>query len=322
MTRSTAVALRDMHPRRKSLRDALLAGLQSPQKTLPAIYFYDERGSQLFEDITELPEYYPTRTEISIMRAHGDEIAALVGPRALVVELGSGSSLKTRLLLERLPAPAGYVPVDISRDHLLDAAHRLAAEYPHIEVLPVCADFSEQLDLPRPRVEPARTVVYFPGSTIGNFHHDEAHALLVAMRRLVRPHGAVLIGVDLKKDRSTLERAYNDARGVTAEFNRNMLVRLNRELDATFDVASFRHRAIWNETAGRIEMHLVSTRAQGVSVAGERIDFRAGEHILTECSYKYAPSEFAALAARAGFAIERLWTDRDALFSVQFLVCA
>jgi L-histidine Nalpha-methyltransferase len=322
MTRSTAVALRDLHPQRESLRDALLAGLRSPQKTLPPIYFYDERGSQLFEDITELPEYYPTRTEISIMREHGAEMADLAGPRALVVELGSGSSLKTRLLLERLRQPAGYVPIDISRDHLLDAARRLAAEYPHIEVLPVCADFREPLDLPRPRVEPARTVVYFPGSTIGNFHQDEAHALLVAMRRLVRPHGAVLIGVDLKKDRPILERAYNDARGVTAEFNRNMLVRLNRELDATFDVATFRHRAIWNETAGRIEMHLVSTRAQSVSVAGERIDFRAGEHILTECSYKYAPSEFAALAARAGFAIERLWTDRDAFFSVQYLVCA
>lgn len=320
--RSTAaVALRDYHPQQASLRDTILNGLRQPQKTLPAIYFYDERGSQLFDRITELPEYYPTRTEISIMRARAPEIRDLIGERALIVELGSGSSLKTRLLLEALRDPAAYVPVDISRDHLLLAARRLAAEYPDIEVLPVCADFSEPFDLPRPRgAEPARNVVYFPGSTIGNFHHEESRELLAAMRRVAGRRGGLLIGVDLKKDRETLERAYNDAQGVTAEFNLNMLVRLNRELDATFDLAAFRHRAIWNEGAGRIEMHLVSERDQRVEVAGEPVEFRAGEYILSECSYKYAPSEFGALASESGFDVRRVWTDPARLFSVQYLI--
>ena len=320
--RSTAaVALRDYHPRQASLRDTILSGLRQPQKTLPAIYFYDEHGSQLFDRITELPEYYPTRTEISIMRDHAREIRDLVGERALVIELGSGSSVKTRLLLESLREPAAYVPVDISRDHLLLAARRLAADYPDIEILPVCADFSEPFDVPRPKgVEPARNVVYFPGSTIGNFHHDEARDLLAAMRRLAGRRGGLLIGVDLKKDRATLERAYNDAQGITAEFNLNMLVRLNRELDATFDLDAFRHRSIWNEDAGRIEMHLVSERDQRVQVAGELLEFRAGEYILSECSYKYAPAEFAALAADAGFDVRRVWTDPARLFSVQYLI--
>jgi dimethylhistidine N-methyltransferase len=318
MTGSNAasVALHDCHPRQDSLRDTLLAGLRARQKILPPIWFYDERGSRLFDRITELPEYYLTRTEIAIMRENGAEMAALIGERAFVIEPGSGSSLKTRLLLESLRQPAAYAPIDISRDHLLTAARGLAAEYPHIEILPVCADFSEPFELPRPRTEPARHLVYFPGSTIGNFHHGEAFELLTAMRRLARPGGALLIGVDLKKDRATLERAYNDAAGVTADFNLNMLVRLNRELDANFDLSAFRHRAVWNETFGRIEMHLVSTRAQTVYVDGERIDFRPNEYILSECSYKYAPAQFAALAAEAGFHVFRVWTDANRRFSV------
>jgi len=323
MSRSTAavVALCDYHPQQESLRDTILDGLRRPQKMLPPVYFYDERGSHLFDRITELPEYYLTRTELAIMREYGSEIGGLVGERAAIVELGSGSSLKTRLLLDALREPAAYLPVDISRSHLVHAARGLAADYPHLEILPICADFSAPFDLPRPRVAPRRNVVYFPGSTIGNFHWDEAYALLLSIARIARAGGALLIGVDLKKDRATLERAYNDAQGVTAEFNLNMLVRLDRELDATFDLRAFRHRAVWNEAKSRIEMHLVSQRAQSVFVAGERFEFRAGEHILSECSYKYTPTQFAALAAEAGFEVRRVWTDAAALFSVQYLAC-
>jgi dimethylhistidine N-methyltransferase len=321
MSRSTGalVALRDYHPQQESMRDTILEGLRLEQKTLPAFYFYDERGSQLFDQITELPEYYLTRTEISIMREHSAEIGALVGPRASIIELGSGSSLKTRLLIDSLRELAAYVPVEIARDQLMMAARGIAADYPHVEVLPVCADFSEPFDLPHPRIMPERNLVYFPGSTIGNFHSDEAYDLLRAMRRIAKTGGALLIGVDLVKDRATLERAYNDSQGVTAEFNLNMLVRLNRELDAAFDLDAFRHRAVWNARMSRIEMHLVSQRAQRVFVAGERVEFAAGEYILSECSYKYTPQGFAALAAEAGFAVRRVWTDAAALFSVQYL---
>jgi dimethylhistidine N-methyltransferase len=321
MSRSTAavVSLCDYHPQQESLRETILDGLRHAQKTLPPVYFYDERGSQLFDRITELPEYYLTRTELGIMREHGDGIGELIGERAAIIELGSGSSLKTRLLLDCLREPAAYLPVDISRDHLMAAARRLAADYPQLEVLPICADFSTPFELPRPRLAPQRNVVYFPGSTIGNFHWEEAYELLLAIRGIARAGGALLIGVDLQKDRPTLERAYNDAEGVTAEFNLNMLVRLNRDLDASFDLNAFRHRAIWNEAMGRIEMHLVSRQAQTVYVAGERVEFRAGEHILSECSYKYTPTQFGSLAAEAGFHVQRVWTDRDALFSVQYL---
>ena len=321
MSRSTRarVALHDYHPQQESMRDTILEGLRLEQKTLPAFYFYDERGSQLFDEITELPEYYLTRTEISIMRERGAEIGALVGERASIIELGSGSSLKTRLLIDSLRDLAAYVPVEIARDQLMMAARSIAADYPQVEVLPVCADFSEPFDLPHPRIPPERNLVYFPGSTIGNFHSDEAYDLLRAMRRIANTGGALLIGVDLVKDRATLERAYNDAQGVTAEFNLNMLVRLNRELDADFDLDAFRHRAVWNEAKSRIEMHLVSARAQVVHVAGEPIEFGAREYILSECSYKYTPQGFAALAAEAGFDVRRLWTDAASLFSVQYL---
>jgi dimethylhistidine N-methyltransferase len=323
MSRSTAavVALCDYHPQQESLRDTVLEGLRRPQKTLPPVYFYDERGSHLFDRITELPEYYLTRTELAIMREYGPEIGSLVGARAAIIELGSGSSMKTRLLLDALREPAAYLPVDISRAHLMQAARGLAADYPHLEVLPICADFSAPFDLPRPRLAPKRNVVYFPGSTIGNFHWGEAYALLLSVARIARAGGALLIGVDVKKDRATLESAYNDAQGVTSQFNLNMLVRLNRELDATFDLDAFRHRAVWNEAKNRIEMHLVSQRAQTVFVAGERFEFRAGEHILSECSYKYTPTQFATLASEAGLEVRRVWTDAAGMFSVQYLVC-
>jgi dimethylhistidine N-methyltransferase len=294
------------------------AGLSRNPKTLSPKYFYDDRGSQLFERITELPEYYLTRTELSIMERHVAEIATLIGPEASLIEFGSGSSMKTRILLDHLDRLAAYVPVDISRDHLVAAAGDLARDFPHIEVLPVAADFTHPFDLPQPQTMPRRNLVYFPGSTIGNFLPDSAHALLEVMYQEAGADGALLIGVDLKKDPAILERAYNDGAEVTAEFNLNMLRRLNREFGASFDLEQFAHRAIYNEACGRIEMHLVSRRAQKVTVAGRSFEFARGETIRTECSHKYTVEEFGAMAARAGFKVQRVWTDADGLFSVQY----
>jgi len=296
----------------------ILQGLNRSPKALSPKFFYDDRGSRLFERITRLPEYYLTRTELDIMSANVGEIAELIGPQASLIEFGSGSSLKTRILLEHLDRLAAYVPVDISRDHLVAAAEALAAEFPHIEVLPVAADFTQPFDLPQPKIMPLRNIVYFPGSTIGNFSPDAALDLLRVMHHEAKEDGALLIGVDLKKDTASLERAYNDSAGVTAEFNLNLLRRLNREFDATFDVDNFEHRAIYKETPGRVEMHLVSLRAQDVSVGGETIHFDAGETIRTECSHKYTLDEFGAMAGRAGFAVHSVWTDPEELFSVQY----
>jgi dimethylhistidine N-methyltransferase len=300
------------------LRDAL-SGLTSPQKTLPCKYFYDELGSRLFDRICELDEYYPTRTELGIMEAHGDEMARLLGPRCLLVEYGSGSSVKTRLLLDRLQDPAGYVPIDISGAHLLATAEDLARAYPRLNVLPVCADYTGTVALPA-RPPSTRTIsVYFPGSTIGNFHPAEAGAFLRRIASVCGAGGGLLIGVDTKKPRDVLERAYDDASGVTARFNLNILVRLNREIGADFRLDGFRHEARWNEARGRVEMHLVSRRAQTVSLAGRAVSFREGESIHTECSYKYTVEEFRALAQAAGFVPRRVWTDAEGLFSVHFL---
>ncbi len=294
------------------------AGLSRVPKTLSPKFFYDDRGSQLFDQITELREYYLTRTETSIMEINVGDIAELTGPDASLIEFGSGSSLKTRILLQHLDRLAAYVPVDISRDHLVAAADVLARDFPHIEVLPVGADFTHPFDLPQPKVMPRRNLVYFPGSTIGNFLPDAALSLLQVMYQEAGADGALLIGVDLKKDQSILERAYNDSAGVTAEFNLNMLRRLNREFGANFDLARFAHRAIYNETFGRIEMHLVSQRSQTVTVAGRSFSFAAGETIHTECSHKYTIDEFAKLADRAGFKAQRVWTDPANLFSVHY----
>jgi dimethylhistidine N-methyltransferase len=296
----------------------ILEGLRQERKVLSPKFFYDDRGSRLFERITELPEYYLTRTELSIMRRHIDEIVGLIGPQASLIEFGSGSSLKTRILLQHLDRLAAYVPVDISRDHLVAAAEALAAEFPHIEVLPVAADFTHAFDLPQPKVMPLRNIVYFPGSTIGNFMPGAAQALLEVMYQEAKEDGALLIGVDLKKDKAVLERAYNDSAGVTAEFNLNMLLRLNKEFSANFDLAGFEHRAVYVESPGRIEMHLVSTAAQSVTVAGEVFRFEQGESIRTECSHKYTLPEFEAMAVRAGFSVDRVWTDPQQLFSVQY----
>jgi dimethylhistidine N-methyltransferase len=296
----------------------VIAGLSLPQKTLSPKFFYDERGSRLFDEITRLPEYYPTRTELSIMQNHIDEIADCVGPRASLIEFGSGSSLKIRILIDHLESLAAYVPVDISTEHLARAVDDLAIDYPDLDIRAVSADFTKPFELPQPSVMPLRNIVYFPGSTIGNFAPAAALDLLKVMRGIAKDGGGLLIGVDLKKDRDMLERAYNDAAGVTAEFNRNMLRNLNALCGADFAPEAFRHRAVYRESLGRIEMHLISERQQQVHVAGRTFSFGEGEYILTECSHKYSTDEFAALAQQAGFRVARVWTDSGNLFSIQY----
>lgn len=297
----------------------ILAGLMQEPKRISPIYFYDALGSELFDQICELPEYYPTRTETRILRDHGADMARHIGEDALLVEFGSGSSIKTRLLLDRLPTLSAYVPVDISRSHLLNAAHGIAAAYPELEVLPVCADFTQPFALPRPRRPAKRVVVFFPGSTIGNFDPPEAISLMRVMRNIAGERGGLLIGVDLVKDPAVLIRAYDDAAGVTAAFNLNVLRRLKRELRASFDLSAFRHRAVWNAQASRIEMHLVSTRAQRATIAGVDISFAEGEPIVTEHCHKYTVASFGAQAAEAGWKAHMRWLDPAAAFSVHYL---
>jgi len=301
-----------------SFLNDVLDGLDRANKTLPSKYFYDERGSQLFDQICELDEYYPTRTETSLLARYAGAIAERVGKSVTLLELGSGSSTKVRLLLDRLDEPAAYIPVDISREHLESSAARLAADYPDLKVEPVCADYAGDFHVSIAG-GPGRTLAFFPGSTIGNFHPHEAQAFL---RRLGRQLGAgsrLLIGVDLKKSKARLEAAYNDAAGVTAAFNLNLLERINRELDGTFDPQAFAHRAFYNDRLGRIEMHLESLRPQTALVAGFPIRFKAGETIHTEVSYKYTVDEFTSLVRNAGWSKIASWTDDEDLFSIHLL---
>jgi dimethylhistidine N-methyltransferase len=305
-------------PPTTGFRADVLRGLSAPAKNLPCKYFYDETGSQLFEQITELDEYYPTRTERALMERHAPEMAALLGRRCLLVEYGSGSSSKTRLLLDHARDLAGYVPIDVSGQHLLRSSQELARDYPQIEVLPLCADFNAPLTLPFNH-QTGRRVVYFPGSTIGNFGPDEAVALLKQTADLCGPGGALLLGADLRKDVTVLEAAYNDKQGITARFNRNILVRINRELGADFAVERFAHRAFYNTTAGRIEMHLVSQEDQRVHIGDKEIFIAVGEHIHTENSYKYTLAGIRDLAEAAGFSADRVWIDDRKYFSVHYL---
>jgi L-histidine N-alpha-methyltransferase len=300
------------------LRDEILRGLRADVKTIAPKYFYDDRGARLFEEICEQPEYYLTRTELEILRVCAPAIGALAGPRCALVEYGSGAGVKIRLLLDALERPASYTPVDISHRQLADVAASLGRDYPALPIRPVCADYTRQLDIP-PLPVRARRVGFFPGSSIGNFHPPEAIAFLRRVRQTLGRDGAIVLGVDRRKDVPTLHAAYNDARGVTAEFNLNMLVRLNRELGADFDLSLFRHRAFFNDAASRIEMHLEARARQCVTIAGERISFDAGETIWTESSYKYDFDALRVVVAAAGFDITRLWTDARELFWVAFL---
>jgi L-histidine Nalpha-methyltransferase len=296
-------------------------GLSRPQKTLPAKWFYDAEGSRLFDLICELPEYYPTRTETGILAENAGRIAAMAGPGVPLVEFGSGSSAKVRLLLDALDRPAAYVPIDISAEHMMGAAASLRAAYPGLAVLPVAGDFTKALPLPS-AIGGARRLGFFPGSTIGNFTRQDAGAFLADAAATLGRDALFVVGVDLRKDKARLHAAYNDAQGVTARFNLNLLARINRELGGDVDLDAFRHQAFYDEELGRIEMHLESLRAQTVRAAGHGFAFRAGETIHTESSYKYAPEEFGRLAGKAGWRVREVFSDREQLFAVFCLEAA
>ena len=302
-----------------ALTSSVLDGLRMSPKQLSPVWFYDELGSTLFDSICELPEYYVTRTEMQIMQDHVSEMAAAIGPKVALIEYGSGSSLKTRLLLDKFKDVVSYVPIDISRDYLLETAATLARDYPNIAITPVVADFTQPFDLP-PQISAAqRRVVYFPGSTLGNFERAQAARVLSSMRTIIGRRGAVLIGIDLKKDPGVLESAYDDSAGVTARFNLNALRHMNRELGSDFDLNAFEHRALWVEDHSRIEMHLVSKRDQVVHLGDEAVAIGRNEHLRTECSHKYTLEGFADLAAEADLSVTNVWTDVDRQFSVQLL---
>jgi dimethylhistidine N-methyltransferase len=311
------IQFHDLHPTPADLAAEVLAGLRRRPRAIAPKFFYDARGSRLFDAITELPEYYLTRAEVEILQAHAGEIAARVGTGSLLVEPGGGSCAKVRILLEGL-RPCAYLPMDISREHLQAAAERVAAEFPWLEVHAACTDFTRRMEVPDAAPEGPR-VAFFPGSSIGNFDPEGAVDFLAAVATLVEAGGFLLIGVDRKKDRAVLDAAYDDAAGVTAAFNLNLLERINREIGADFDLGHWRHRAFYNEALGRIEMHLVSLADQTVHVAGEAFRFEADETLHTENSYKYGIEEFQALARRAGFLPEAVWTDSRGLFAVHLL---
>ena len=311
---SANIQFHDLHHSRNEFLDDVLNGLSRKPAMIPPKYFYDAEGSRLFDAITRLDEYYPTRTETRILSDNAADIAARIGTGSLLVEPGGGSCEKVHILLEGLQ-PCAYVPMDISREHLQLAAEELAAQYPWLEIHAACTDFTRHMALPT-ALPHGKRVAFFPGSSIGNFDPNDAIGFLQAIGELVGPGGYLLIGVDLKKDRQILEAAYDDREGVTARFNLNLLQRINTELGGDFEAGQWSHRALYNEAAGRIEMHLVSLSDQSVSIDGKRFDFTAGETIHTENSYKYSAQEFIQLAAQAGFTSEQLWTDDRELFSV------
>lgn len=310
---------RDLKPAVGSFLDEVVEGLSAPRKWLFPKYFYDERGSRLFEAICDLPEYYPTRTELGMLEKYGPELCRRVGRGSAIIEYGSGSGRKTELVL-RAVEPHAYVAIDISGEQLRSAVSGLAERFPSVSMVALCADYTRTLALETIEVlSGTRRIGFFPGSTIGNYPHAEALAFLRSACESAGPGGAMIVGVDLVKDPAILHAAYNDAAGVTAAFNLNVLERINRELGADFDLDAFRHRAHYAAEEGRVEMHLVSQRAQTVSIAGRAFDFAAGETIHTESSYKYTVEGFQALAAEAGFEPEQCWVDDERLFSIHYL---
>jgi dimethylhistidine N-methyltransferase len=318
MLSDARIDFHDLAPGEESFRDAVLKGLAADRKSIPCKFFYDARGSALFEAICRLPEYYPTRTEIAILEENAAEIAAQMGPHCRLIELGSGASRKVRILLDALDRPAAYVPVDISREHLRDAATSLAADFPALPVIAVCADYTRPFAMPPLPGPRGKRVGFFPGSTIGNFEPGPAARFLANLAAILGPGGELLIGVDLKKDRAILETAYDDPAGVTAQFNLNLLERINRELDGDLDIDRFEHVALYNPVHGRIEIYIKSLPEQHARIAGRRFRFAAGELIHTEYSYKYTVPEFRALAAQAGFRPVDTWTDPARLFSAHY----
>jgi dimethylhistidine N-methyltransferase len=316
-----AVQTPDVSDHLKQFRDDVFEGLARRQKELPCKYFYDDRGSALFDEICGLDEYYPTRTETALLEKYGPEMADLIGPGVCLIEFGCGSLTKTRCLLDALDRPALFVPIDISEDHLIRSAAALDADYEGLEVRPVVADFTRPVDLPEEaRTGNSKRVGFFPGSTIGNFDHVGAVEFLKTVAGMVDGGGALLIGADLKKDEEILLRAYDDAAGVTAAFNLNIIERINHELGGDFDVSQFRHMAQYSREKGRIEIYLVSGKDQTVHIQDRAFRFRESETIHTENSYKYHVEEFSALAAEAGFGAAKNWVDSGNLFSLHYLV--
>ena len=318
-----AYAVRDeQRPPDNVLLQVVQRGLRSQPKRLPSWLFYDEQGSALFEQICEQPEYYLTRAEIALLNQHAGDIAQVLGPDVRLVEYGSGHAIKTRLLLEHLATPVAWVPIELSTDPLRRGMERMAQHFPELPIQPLAVDFTRPLRLPVPPRAPRRTVVYFPGSTIGNFDEREATQLLRKMRSEMGDNGGILVGADLKKDRAVIEAAYNDGAGITAAFTLNLLTRLNRELGCNFELGGFSHRAHYNAMAGRIETHILSTREQRVRVGRLQVSFREDEAMLVEYSCKYSLQDFAALAAIAGLAVQHVWLDPEGMFSLQYLTRA
>ena len=312
--------LHDFKPGKDRFLAEILKGLRMSQKELPSKYLYDECGSQCFERICALDEYYIPRVENLIMEGYIGEIVELLGPRILLIEYGSGECNKIRVLLDKLDDPVAYMPIDISREQMLRVTDGLTSDYPATELIPVCADYTSDFTYPVPKRPSNRIVVYFPGSTISNFDPIPARHFLEHITGVCGPGGALLIGVDLKKDPSVFHQAYNDSQGITAAFNLNLLRRINRELDCDFQLECFEHYAFYNPKEGRIEMHLVSLREQIIHLGDVTIPFAEGESIWTESSYKFNIDEFAQIAAAVGFKVERVWTDEKKWFSVQYLV--
>ncbi|WP_233590212.1 L-histidine N(alpha)-methyltransferase [Dyella dinghuensis] len=316
-------ALRDeQRPPDNELLQVVQRGLRAQPKRLPSWLFYDEKGSELFEQICEQPEYYLTRAEIALLREHATDIANVLGPDVRLVEYGSGHAIKTRLLLEHLQTPVSWVPIEISSEPLRISMHNMEQVFPQLPIQPLSTDFTRPLRLPVPPRMPGRTVIYFPGSTIGNFEERDAAQLLRKMRGEMGDNGGILVGADLKKDKKVIEAAYNDAAGVTAAFTLNMLTRLNRELGCNFELSGFRHRAHYNAMIGRIETHILSKREQRVRVGRMQVLFREDEAMQVEYSCKYSLEDFAELAASAGLAVQHVWTDPEGLFSLQHLTRA
>jgi dimethylhistidine N-methyltransferase len=303
--------------KKTSMLEEVITGLSKEQKTLPSKFFYDEKGSKLFDDITELEEYYPTRTERKILEENVSEIAEYLGEKVLLIEPGSGSSSKTKILLGSMDNICCYIPMDISGDYLYKVAEQLRIEFPNIQVLPLSADYTKPFKLPESRPD-ARKVVFYPGSTIGNFKMEKVEQFLKVIHDIIEDEGAFLIGTDLKKDIEVLEAAYNDTKGITADFNKNILTHLNRELGTSFNKNFFNHKAIWNEEKGRIEMHLFVKEDHAVQVGEKTIQFRKGESIHTENSHKYTLKEFADIVSD-WFEVKKVWTDEKDFFSLQYL---
>jgi dimethylhistidine N-methyltransferase len=303
--------------KKASMIEEVIEGLSNEQKTLPSKYFYDEKGSELFDEITRLAEYYPTRTERKILEDNVKEIQEFLGEKVVLIEPGSGSSSKTKILLENMENICCYIPMDISGEYLNKVAEQLRKDFPNISIQPLAADYTKSFELPESKPD-ARKVLFYPGSTIGNFKLEKVQQFLEVMRDIIGEDGAFLIGVDLKKDISVLEAAYNDTKGVTAEFNKNILTHLNNEIDTNFDPDLFEHKSIWNEEKGRIEMHLIVKKDHYVLVNGDKIQFKQGESIHTENSHKYTKDGFADMVSH-WFDVKKVWTDEKEYFSLQYL---